>query len=298
MDLIATAPRLPRAGESLLGANFIAIPGGKAGNQAVAAARHGAQTAIVARVGNDAFGDELRRALDRKGVSVGLLQTDENEATGVSPVLMGADGEYSSIIVPGASKTMTVARLALAHAAVRTCAVVLLQFEIGVESSAAAAQLASQSGARVILNASPAPLLREAMTGTIWRHVHAVIVNHHEAQVLTGERSDQPEDWMQLAIRLRRRLDVPVVIVTLGRDGTVYAGVSAGLRVPGHVVPVVDTIGAGDAFAGAIAAALARGDEMERAVVIGNAVGALAVGRRGAHDASPTLAETLAFLGE
>ncbi|MBA2596844.1 MAG: ribokinase, partial [Chloroflexia bacterium] len=84
MDLIATAPRLPRAGESLLGANFIAIPGGKAGNQAVAAARHGAQTAIVARVGNDAFGDELRQALDRKGVSVGLLQTDENEATGVS----------------------------------------------------------------------------------------------------------------------------------------------------------------------------------------------------------------------
>jgi ribokinase len=271
-------------------------PGGKGGNQAIAAAQQGASTAIVARVGADTFGNQLRQSLEGKKVDVSLLQIDADGPTGVSPVLMGLEGEYASIIVPGASLSLTAESLAPSSDVLRSCAVLMLQLEIGIPVSTAAARVAGSAGATVMVNAAPAPVRRDATTWELWRDVDVLIVNRDEAQALSDAAVANAEDGVGAAIGLRRTLGIPGVIVTLGADGAVLADSSGHLVFPGHAVTVIDTIGAGDAFAGAVAAALARGLDLQEAVRLGNAAGALAVGRKGAYDAAPTLEETELFL--
>ena len=298
MDLIANAPRLPDPGESVLGSDFAMYPGGKAGNQAVAAAQQGASTAIVARVGDDMFGNQLRESLARKQVDVSLLQIDTARATGVSPVLMGSGGEYASIVVPGASLSLTPAHLEPASEALRSCDVLMLQLEIGMPVSAAAAYLARSAGATVVINVAPAAALSSASRWEIWRDVDIVLANRDEAEALSGVAVDGAASGIRAATALRMSLGVSAVIVTLGGAGVVLADVSGEIHVPGYEVEVLDTIGAGDAFAGSVAAALARGVELREAVCLGNAAAALAVGRRGAYDACPTLAETEVFAAD
>ena len=298
MDLIANAPRLPAPGESVLGSDFAMYPGGKGGNQAVAAAQQGAATAIVARVGDDAFGVQLRESLARKLVDVSLLQIDAEGATGVSPVLMGSDGEYASIVVPGASLSLTPAHLEPASQALRSCDVLMLQLEIGMPVSAAAAFLAHSAGATVVINVAPAAALSNASNWEIWRDVDIVLANRDEVEALSGVAVDGAASGIRAAAVLRMSLGVAAVIVTLGAAGAVLADVSGAMHVPGYDVEVLDTIGAGDAFAGSVAAALARGVELREAVCVGNAAAALAVGRRGAYDACPTLAQTEIFAGD
>ena len=295
MDLIAYAARLPLLGESLLGSGFAMFPGGKGGNQAIAAAQQGAPTAIVARVGDDPFGHDLRESLARKGVDVSFVQTDATAATGVSPVLMGSGGDYASIIVPGASQSLTPALLAPGSDALRSCAVLMLQLEIGLATSAAAARIASRSGATVIVNAAPAPNLLESANWEIWRDVNIVIVNRNEAEALSGVSIGDAAGGIEAATVVRARLGVASVVVTLGSAGAALADASGDIQLAAYDAPVVDTIGAGDAFAGAVGAALARGVNLRSAVRLGNVAGALAVGRKGAYDAPPTLEETEAF---
>ncbi len=295
MDLIANAPRLPSPGESVLGSNFTMYPGGKGGNQAVAAAQQGASTAIVTCVGSDAFGDLLRESFAKKQVDISLLQVDTVQATGVSPVLMGSDGEYASIIVPGASLSMTPAHLKPASDALCSCDVLMLQLEIGLRTSAAAASRARSAGATVIMNVAPAAALSHAPDWEIWRDVDILLANRDEAEALSGVAVDDVAHAIRAATSLRISLGIAAVIVTLGAAGAVLADESGNLHVPGYHVDVLDTIGAGDTFAGSVAAAVARGLELQEAIRLGNAAAALAVGRRGAYDACPTLAETELF---
>jgi ribokinase len=295
MDLLATAHRVPLPGESILGAGFAMYPGGKAGNQAIAVAQQGARAAIVARVGDDPFGHELQSALRRKGVDTTWLQFDAREATGASPVLMGADGAYASIIVPGASRALSPAALATVAPALRSCTVLMLQLEIALETTLAAARIAATGAARIVLNSSP-PLAIESLPGQLWACVDIVVVNRTEAAALLPASWNDADAPARLARGLRGRLGVPVVVVTLGASGVVLADDAGVCELPAHDVAVIDTIGAGDAFAGATVAALARGHDPRVAVAFGNAAGALAVGKHGAHDAAPTLGETVAFL--
>lgn len=298
MDLIASAPRLPNPGESVLGSSFGMYPGGKGGNQAVAAAQQGASTAIVSRVGNDALGIQLRESLARKRVDVSLLQIDAAGATGVSPVLMGSDGDYASIVVPGASLSLTPAHLEPATEALRSCDVLMIQLEIGMPVSAAAAFLAHSAGATVLINVAPAAALANASRWEVWRDVDIVLANRDEAEALSGMAIEGASSGIRAARELRKSLGVTAVIVTLGAAGAVLADASGEIHDPGYDVEVHDTIGAGDAFAGSVAAALARGVGPREAVGLGNAAAALAVGRRGAYDACPTLAETEVFAAD
>jgi ribokinase len=295
MDVIANAPRLPRPGESVLGSHFGMYPGGKGGNQAVAAAQQGVATAIVARVGDDAFGRQLQESLARKQVDVSQLQVDAGGATGVSPVLMGADGEYASIVVPGASLSLTPAHLAQAAEALRSCDVLMLQLEIGLPANAAAAFVARAAGATVVINVAPAAALSNAQDWEIWRDVDIVLANRDEAQALSGVVIDDAASGIRAATLLKVSLGVTGVVVTLGAGGAVLVDDVSEDHFAGYKVEVLDTIGAGDTFAGSIGAALARGIDLREAVRLGNAAAALAVGRRGAYDAAPTLAETESF---
>jgi ribokinase len=296
MDLVASAARLPRRGESLVGRSFAMHPGGKAGNQAVAAARQGARTAIVARLGDDLFGRDLRGRLAAAGVDVSLVQTDDELATGASPILAEEGGDYASIIVPGASLALTPARLAPAAEALRSCAVLLLQLEIPVATSLAAVDMAKRGGGLVIINPAPVPPDWDEDVDHLLSRADVLIANRHEAEALAESAVQDEEGVARAGVKLLRRFGLRAAIVTLGAEGVLMVEPAGARRVPGHPTTVADTVGAGDALAGAIAAALARGESLLRAVEIGNAAGALAVQRQGAYDAAPTLAETMTFL--
>jgi ribokinase len=271
-------------------------PGGKAGNQAVAATRQGARTAIVARLGDDLFGRDLRGRLAAAGVNVSLVQTDDELATGASPILAEEGGDYASIIVPGASLALTPARLAPAAEALRSCAVLMLQLEIPVATSLAAADMAKSGGGLVIVNPAPVPPDWDEDVGRLLSRADVLIANRHEAEALAETEVQDEEGAARAGVKLLRRFGLRAAIVTLGAEGVLQVEPAGARRVPGHSTTVADTVGAGDALAGAIAAAFARGESLLRAVEIGNAAGALAVQRQGAYDAAPTLAETMTFL--
>jgi ribokinase len=298
MDVVATADRLPAKGESVVGHRVALSPGGKAGNQAAQAALNDARTFLVGRVGDDVFGERLRAELAGTGVDTTYLTTDSQAATGVSPVLTGADGEYASIIVPGAGQRLESEDLDAARDAFARSAVLLLQLEIPVRISAHAARLARSLGARVIFNASPAPAGAEAIPEAMWSIVDVLLVNGVEAERLSGMLVANVPGAVKASEGLRQRFGIPTVIVTLGGQG-VFALDDLGVRhLPAWPVSVVETIGAGDAFAGVLASELARGRQLDDALPLANAAGALAVTRSGAHDALPTGAQIRAFLKE
>jgi ribokinase len=298
MDVVATAERLPGKGESVVGHRVALSPGGKAGNQAAQAALNETRTFVIGRVGRDAFGDQLRAALERTGVDTTYLTVDSQESTGISPVLTGADGEYASIIVPGAGQRLEPEDIDAARDAFARSVVLLLQLEIPVRISAHAAQLARSLGVRVIFNASPAPTNGGAIPGALWSAVDVLLVNGVEAERLSGMSIPDVPGAVVASEGLRRLFGIPSVIVTLGGHGVVALDERGARHLPAWPVPVVETIGAGDAFAGILASELARGRQLDDALPLANAAGALAVTRSGAHDALPTGAQIRAFLTE
>ena len=291
MDVVATADRLPGKGESVVGHRVALSPGGKAGNQAAQAALNDARTFFVGRIGRDVFGDQLRAALARTGVDTTYLTVDPHEATGVSPVLTGADGEYASIIVPGAGQRLEPKDVEAARDAFARSAVLLLQLEIPVRISAHAAQLARSLGVRVIFNASPAPIGAEAIPVALWSAVDVLLVNGVEAERLSGMPVSDVTAAVMASEDLQQRFGIQTVIVTLGGRGAVALDERGARRLQAWPVPVVETIGAGDAFAGVLASEMARGRHLDQALPLANVAGALAVTRSGAHDALPTGAQ-------
>ena len=296
MDVIATADRLPGKGESLVGHRVALSPGGKAGNQAAQAALNGAPAFMIGRVGGDAFGERLRATLVASGVDTTYLTVDAEEGTGISPVLTGADGEYASIIVPGAAWRLDAADLAAAHAAFAQSAVLLLQCEIPLHLSAEAARLARSLAMTVIFNASPVPADAAAIPAEMWATVDVLLVNRTEAALLSGLPVTDAPEAVRASEALRGRWGVPAVIVTLGGEGVVSLDADGARYLPAWPIAVVETIGAGDAFAGVLASEVARGLSLAAALPLANAAGALAATRPGARDALPTGAEIRAFL--
>jgi ribokinase len=297
IDLIARAGRLPRQGETLPGTSFAIHPGGKGGNQAAQVARAGVPAVIVGRVGRDQFGERLRAALRDAGVDTTYLAQDDHEPTGASTVLVGGDGDYASVIVPGAGLAVRTADIDTAVAAMPGAAVVLLQLEIAPGTVAYAAARARARGATVILNAAPVPERPTDISRELWGNVGVVVANRVEAEMLAGEAGDESSSD-ELAARIRATYDVDTVIVTLGGEGVVLADGAGSLREAAWPVEVVETIGAGDAFVGMLAATMARGTPARAALTVANAAGALAVTRSGGYQALPTRAEVERFLAE
>jgi len=298
MDVVATAERLPAAGESVVGHRMALSPGGKAGNQAAQAALNGARTFLIGRVGRDVFGDQLRAALARTGVDTTYLTVDAQEATGISPVFTGADGEYASIIVPGAGQRLQPEDIEAARDAVARSAVLLIQGEIPIQLSAHAARLARSLGGRVIFNASPVPADAAAIPDALWSDVDVLLVNGTEAERLSGMSVADVPAAVIAAEALQRQFGIPTIVMTLGGRGAIAVDERGSRHLPSWPVPVVETIGAGDAFAGVLASELARGRQLDEALPLANAAGALAVTRPGAHDSLPTGAQIRAFLTE
>jgi ribokinase len=271
--------RHPLPGETVLATHTMRVPGGKGANQAVAAARAGAPTTLLAALGDDADAQLLRAALHAAAVGTELVRTSA-EPTGLAVVVVDPSGQNSIVVAPGANATLT-GLGERERAAIRTAAVLLCQLEVPLAAVADAASVAHAAGVRVLVNAAPSRPLPDELCQAI----DVLIVNEHEAANLTG----QSEVGGAVEALLDR---VPSVVVTLGGDGARFADRAGhGLHMPAPAVGVVDTTAAGDTFSGVLAAGLAGGRSMAHALGRAVAAASLSVQRHGAIPSIPTADE-------
>ena len=289
MDLVVRSPRFALAGETILGHTFHTIPGGKGANQAVAARRMGAEVAMIGRVGGDEFGSTLRGNLDAEGIDTSRVQVTEGESSGVALITVDDNGENTIIVVPGANGRLTVEDTDGSLGLIAGAGILLMQLEIPLPVVERAARIASEGGARVILNAAPARSLSQGLLSL----VDYLVVNESEALLVAGASGVSPEE----AARTLQAAGVRNVVVTLGSEGSLLVPAEGeSVSVPAFRVRPVDTTAAGDGFAGAFAVALADGVPAAEALRWGNAAGAVAVTREGAQPSLPTRSEVEEFL--
>ena len=291
MDLVIKAERRPQKGETLIGQQFGMFGGGKGNNQAIAAVRLGGDVTMVGRLGMDSFGDKLMDALVEEGVEIRFIVRDAEVGTGVGSPVIDADGDNSIIIVPRANMRLSAADVDRAASAISDSDVLLLQLEVPIAASQRAAEIAKSSGTKVILNPAPAQDLPDSFLA----QVDILTPNQVEAELLSGvEVSDS--EGAERAARILLDRGVSAVILTLGEGGALLLKDGLTTSIPAYRVNVVDTTAAGDAFCGALATALARGEALEDAVVFANAAGALAVTVLGAAPSMPTVKQITEFL--
>jgi ribokinase len=299
LDAAVVVGHLPAPGETVLGSDVAYRPGGKGGNQAVAARRLGADTVLFAAVGDDSAGTRLRAALDAEGLPPHGFTTVSGAATGVAMILVGPDGENMIVVAPGANHLLDGSRLADLEPALGPGTVLALQLEIPLATCLDAAHRARAAGATVVLNAAPLPKPGEPAFVDLLTCVDVLVVNETEAVRLAvdDELPSDVDEWVVRAHRLRA-LGPRTVVVTLGARGAVAADRDGGHVQDGLPVDTVDTTGAGDSFCGALAVALAEGRPTGEALRRGCAAGALATTRMGAQSALPTRTELDQFLAE
>lgn len=283
--------RAPEAGETLFGQDFALSPGGKGANQAVAAARLGAEVAMIGSVGQDAFGGELLDIMRREQIDTAHLSQSASLGTGVASIVVDGEGENRIIVVPGANLELGAEDIQALEDVIAGAEMIVLQLETSLAMCEEAARIAARHRIPLILNPAPARELSSEML----RHVTYLTPNETEAGILSGvEVSDMAS--AEQAARILLQQGVQNVIITLGSKGALIVNESGSVQVPGFPVKAVDTVAAGDSFNGALAYQLTCGKPLAEAVRFANAVGALAVGKQGAIPSLPKLAEVEQFL--
>ncbi|MEU0126949.1 MULTISPECIES: ribokinase [unclassified Streptomyces] len=283
-DLVIGVDRRPGPGETVLGSDLVVHPGGKGANQAVAAARLGARTALLARVGDDAHGRLLRASQREAGVDTGGVLVG-GAPTGVALITVDPSGDNSIVVSPGANARLTPEDIRASAPLFEAASVVSVQLEIPLDTVAETAR-ALGPDTRLVLNPSPpAPLPDEVLAAC-----DPLVVNEHEARFILGDGAGAtPESWARDLTALGPRS----VVITLGAGGALVSDTRTGeaVRVPSPEVRAVDTTGAGDAFTAALAWRLGLGEELTEAAAFAVRVGAAAVTREGAQASFPTAEE-------
>ncbi len=288
-DLVVRAPRFPAPGETIQGEDLAIIPGGKGANQAVAAARLGADVAMIGRVGADSFGANLIENLKQNHVDTTRVTRDETAATGTAVIVVDSHGQNSIILSPGANAKVKPADVD--PASFLDPKLLLLQLEIPTETVLHAARLAKESGLRILLNPAPARELPDELLAL----ADFIIPNETELSLLTGKTVSDLRSTETAARSLVTR-EAQTVIVTLGANGALIVNKDGAKHIPSFKVNVVDTTAAGDAFIGGFAVALLDGQSLEDAVQYASACGALAVTKFGAQPSLPTADEVEQFV--
>lgn len=294
MDIVVRSHRFPDSGETISGMSVQTTPGGKGANQAIAAARLGCSTTFVGRIGADAFGNQIRRSLVNAGVSIAGLRTDTGD-TGVALIVVNDSAENQIIVVPGANATVGPQDLDVLSLRLRADDLLLVQLEIDLGVVVKAIDIAGRVGAMVIADPAPAPSGR--LPDNFFQSFVILTPNETEATALVGYPIDTDHAAVRAASELIAR-GVGAVVIKLGARGVCWSagGLTAMVRPPR--VDAVDTVGAGDAVNGALAAALSEGLTFDAAARWAVAAGALAVTVRGAHEAMPNRAQLLAALNK
>lgn len=297
MDIVVEADRSPQLGETILGNEAHFIPGGKGANQAVAAARLGARTTMIGAVGKDGFGSTLLEALAADGIETSKVKVVEGVATGIASILV-AEKDNHIVVVPGANAHCLPEDLADLENVISLSDMILLQLEIPLETVCAAAELAKRKGKTVILNPAPAQELPDHLL----EKIDYITPNRSELSILTGIPIEGDVQSLEKGMRALLEKGPSHVITTLGSKGSAYLSKLPRAEqgdgqdkqptiVPSIQVPVVDTTGAGDAFNGGLAYAIATGQALPDAIMFATKVSALAVTKFGAQAGMPTLEE-------
>jgi ribokinase len=288
-DLVVRSPRFPKPGETISGEDLQIIPGGKGANQAVAAARQGANVAMIGRVGSDSFGPFLIQNLKTNHVDTSHVLTDDS-ATGTAIIIVDTTGQNSIVLSSGANGKVSSADVERASSL--TPNLILLQLEIPIPTVLQAARDAKIYGSRVILNPAPAQSLPEELIAL----ADFIIPNESELSLLSGLDVKDINTAGQAAKVLLKQ-GAKNVIVTLGGNGALIVTKEETTHVPSFNVDVLDTTAAGDSFIGGFASQLLNSDtDLQAAVRYGCACGALAVTKFGAQPSLPTKAEVEQFL--
>lgn len=293
MDMVVRTKRAPEAGETLFGQDFALSPGGKGANQAVAAARLGAEVVMIGSVGQDGFGNELLEIMRGEGINTEHLTQSAKLGTGVASIVVDGEGENRIIVVPGANLELGVEDIQALETIIAGADMIVMQLETDLAMCEEAARIAGRHQIPVILNPAPARELSNEMLS----HVTYLTPNETEAGILSGVEVSSAESAEQAA-RILLQKGVQNVVITLGSKGALIVNETGSMHVPGFPVKAVDTVAAGDSFNGALAYQLTSGKTTAEAVRFANAVGALAVGRQGAIPSLPKLAEVEQFLKE
>ncbi|HSO47409.1 MAG TPA: ribokinase [Rhizobiaceae bacterium] len=267
LDVVVRAPRLPASDETLMGDGVDYVCGGKGGNQAVAAARMGAVTHMAGKVGDDIFAPILVENLKSAGVGISVIQHGTGERSGMSAAIVEHSGDYGAVVVSAANKTIDVGEIMLPP----DLRVLVLQNEIPESVNRQVAELAKGAGANVVLNAAP----MRTMDPQVLALCDVLIVNRVEASALFGRPCENRQNALEIAAHAR---GFSSLVITLGGDGVVLrSGTDAARHFPAYPVSVHSTHGAGDTFAGALAARLDAGDSVEAALPFAQAAAALLV---------------------
>lgn len=281
VDLVVGLDRMPDPGETVFGTNLARHPGGKGLNQAVAAARLGAQVAMVGAVGSDEGGAWLRSLVADEGISPTTIAIDSG-TTGTAVIEVDARGMNRIVVIAGANDSLTDDQVATALEAISDIAVVLAQHEVPMASIGAALRIGRDRGAVTILNPAPA----RGIPDEILRTVDILVPNEHEAALLTELPTHTLDQAMAAAAALVQR-GPHIVVMTRGDQGAIWASATETGSVSAFPVHAIDTVAAGDAFCGGLAMALAEGLPIDRALAWAAAAGALATTTAGAVPSLP-----------
>jgi len=291
MDLVVKSPRIPVPGETILGGDFLMVPGGKGANQAVAAARLGADVCFVARVGNDVFGRKSLENFQREGLNIRHVTLTSDAPSGVALITVDGAGDNAIVVAPGANARLSPEDVYQAQSEVSSADAVVVQLEVPMATVQCAAELAHRAGVPLILNPAPA----QTLSAELLAMVGVLTPNETEAQILTGVEAVDIESSRKAARKLLE-MGVKAVVLTMGTRGLLLADETSMEMIAAEKVKAVDTTAAGDAFTGSLAVGLGQGHSLRDSAIFANRVAALSVTKMGAQPSMPTMQEVCDFV--
>jgi len=287
-DMVVKAARIPAPGETILGGRFLMNPGGKGANQAVAAARLGAEVVFIAKVGDDLFGREAKALFAKENICTDYVLTDPSEPSGVALIMVDAKGENCIAVASGANGTLMPEDIEGLEGVIAQSDMLLMQLETPLETVRYAADVAVNLGVPVILNPAPACEL----PSDLYDCLEVITPNESEAELLTNIKVTD-EASAEAAARVLCDKGVLNVVITMGAKGAYVFDGEDGVMVPAFKVEAVDTTAAGDVFNGALAVALTEELELEEAVRFASKAASISVTRMGAQASAPRREELI-----
>jgi ribokinase len=285
-DMVIKSDKLPAPGETIIGGSFLMNAGGKGANQAVAAAKLGANVLFVSKVGNDIFGKQALQGFKDIGINTDFVFTDPDDASGIALILVDSKGENSISVASGANANLQFQEVEKAIASVQKADIVLLQLEIPINTVNKTIQFCSEKGAKVILNPAPAQKLDESY----FKYLSMITPNETEAEILTGIKVTDFETAKQAANDFHSK-GVLEVIITLGSKGAFYSNKDKQMLIPSPKVVALDSTAAGDVFNGALCVAISEGQAVDEAIDFACNAASISVTRMGAQASAPTREE-------